>query len=189
MVFNVLSLFLGHSVIHLPSIPPYAYFNVRYGLMALPMLAFGIAYLFGSRKYLVIILMAAVGLQYSYFYYTHNIITIKDARIGASGFYLDDIGDWLNQNASDGLILVATSSHDALIFTARLPLSRYVSEGMIGYWDAALKTPSNYVKYIVMHDGDLVSKSMKDNKDFEYNYELVFKGNFSDVYKLKTIYN
>ncbi len=181
--FNVLSLFLGHSVIHLPFIYPYAYFNVRYGLMALPAIAFAVSSLTFNKKYLGILILTVVVLQYGYLYYKDNIITIKDAKLGASGFYLDDVGNWLHDNAKEGKILVATSSHDALIFTAHLPLKRYVSEGMSLYWKPSLENPSQYVRYVVMHDGDLVADGMVGNPDFENNFELVFKGEFSNVYE------
>lgn len=183
IAFNIISLFLGHSVIHLPQLPPYTYFNDRYGLMALPAIAFGIAYL-ANKKVLLAMLAVVVLFSQNYTMYKNNdLITIADGKSGASGYYLDDIGDWLNTNANTGLILVAASSHDSLIFVSGLPLNRFITEGAYEYWGPSLITPTKYAEFVIMHDGDLVYKNLSQNTDFTNHYELVYQGQYSNVYQ------
>ncbi len=183
IVFNVLSLYGGQSVIHLPNLPPYTWFNVRYGLMGLPAMILGIAVLLEKRKVAAILCMLVVGIHSGWVFFSNSIITIQDGVRGSSGYFLDDIGEWVHKNANDGLILVAASSHDALLFISRLPIKNYITEGAEKYWVESMKNPRTYAKYIVMHDGDIVWEHMKNNPNFEGHYQLIYEGKFSNVYK------
>lgn len=185
VLFNIVSLYMGQSVIHLPELPPHTWFNIRYGLMALPAVAIGLAVLANKRILATIVILFVVLTQNYLMFSTNNIITIQDGVRGSSGYYLDDVGKWINTNASDGHILVASSSHDALIFISGLPLNHFITEGSQKYWNAALKDPNTYAKFIVMHEGDIVYQKIHANPKFTKNYQLVFEGKFSDVYKLK----
>ena len=183
IIFNILSLYLGQSVIHLPQLPPYNWFNIRYGIMALPAIAVGIGYIGSKHKILAVLLVILALGQYAWMYKANDIITVQDGIKGSSGYFLDDIGKWIHNNADSGLILVAASSQDALIFASDLPLKRFITEGSGKYWKTSLKDPTVYASYIIMHDGDLVSEKVKGKPIFVNNYKLVYKGNFSNVYK------
>jgi hypothetical protein len=185
IIFNILSLYMGQSVIHLPELTPHTWFNIRYGLMALPAIAIGFAFLAHKRIFATIIIICIVLTQYFLMFSTNNIITIQDGVRGSSGYFLDDVGQWVHTHASEGHILVASSSHDALIFIAGLPLNHFITEGSQKYWNAALKDPNKYAKFIIMHEGDIVYQRIHDNPKFTKNYHLVFEGKFSDVYQLK----
>lgn len=185
IMFNIVSLYLGQSVIHLPELPPYTWFNIRYGLMALPAIAIGLAILANKRILATIIILFIILTQHYLMFSTNNIITIQDGVRGSSGYFLDDVGKWINTNASEGHILVASSSHDALIFISGLPLNHFITEGSQKYWNGALKDPQKYAQFIIMHEGDIVYQKMHNNPKFEKNYQLVFEGKFSDVYKRK----
>jgi len=184
LIFNIISLVVGHSVIHLPELPPYTWFNDRYGLMILPATSVALGFLANRRK-IIAILISLVILTQTYSMYTQNrVITIEDGVRGASGEYLDEASGWIKENVdNDGLILVAASSNDALLFSSGLPLKRFITEGAKEYWGASLDKPSVFAKWVVMHKGDLVEKSLKDNDDFLTNYRLVYKDSFSYIYK------
>src|SRR5256885_2894518 len=114
ILFNIVSLYLGESVIDIPQLPPYSWFNIRYGLMALPAIAIGIAFIANKRMIATITIIAVILMQYYLMFATNNIITIQDGVRGSSGYFLDDVGNWLHNHADHGYILVASSSHDAL---------------------------------------------------------------------------
>lgn len=183
-IFNVLSLYLGHSVIHLPEIPPYTWFNDRYGLMMLPAAALAIGFLANSRKKMIILLISiVVFLQSSLMYVGNKIITIEDGVRGSSGEFLDEAGNWIKDNVESGLILVAASSNDALLFRSGLPLKQFITEGAQKYWNESLEEPTKYAEWIIMHKGDLVDKRVRNNKLFLNNFKLVYHDEFSYIYK------
>ena len=70
-LFNVISLYLGQSVIFIPSLTPYTFdwtlFNVRYGVMMIPTLALLCAYVFyrskiGGKLLIVGLMVCQIGL-------------------------------------------------------------------------------------------------------------------------------
>jgi len=183
-IFNVVSLYFGHSVIHLPKIFPYTWFNDRYGLMILPAAAVFLGFLAKKRSYVFYLLCGLVMLQNINMYLTNDIITIQDGVRGASGEYLDEASGWISKNVDDGLVLVAASSNDSLLFTSGLRLKQFITEGARIYWNESLEDPTKHAKWIIMHKGDLVEKSMRDNDIFLKSYKLVYKDAFSYIYKL-----
>lgn len=181
-VFNVFSLVAGHSVIHLPTLPPYTWFNDRYGLMVLPAVAVFIAYLVNKKATAFVIVSLVLSLQLYWMYATNSVITIEDGVRGASGQYLDDASAWISQNITDGLILVAASSNDALLFKSNLPLKQFITEGARKYWDESLIDPTVHAQWIIMHKGDLVYEALHQNPLFLQNYRLVYKDRFTYIY-------
>jgi hypothetical protein len=181
--FNVLSLIAGHSVIHLPTISPYTWFNDRYGIMVLPLSAVVIGFLANKRKIAAFLLIFILLFQNSVMYLNNDVITVEDGIKGASGNYLDEAGNWLKNNASDGLILVAASSNDSLLFISGFPLKRFITEGARRYWDTSLVNPTMYADWVVMHKGDLVEQHLNNNDNFLNNYKLVYRDSFSYIYK------
>lgn len=182
VVFNIASLVAGHSVIHLPTLPPYTWFNDRYGLMVLPALALFVAFLAHKRKLAAILISAIIALEITLTYATNSIITIEDGVRGASGQYLDDASGWIAQNVDDGLILVAASSNDALLFKSGLPLKQFITEGAKKEWTESMIDPTIHAKWVIMHKNDLVYESMFANPNFLANYSLVYKDSFSYIY-------
>src|SRR3989344_9433510 len=184
IAFNILSLYLGQSVLHLPQLPPYTWFNDRYGLLALPVFAIGLAHLVKSKKIACIVAALVIVLQSVTMHVSGDIITVQDGLHGSSGNFLDDIGLWLNKNAQDGFVLVAASSHDALIYMSGLQTDHFITEGMEKYWNASLEDPTKFATYVIMHEGDLVYDRLHKNPLFTNNYSLIFSGQLSNVYKL-----
>ena len=184
IAFNILSLYFGQSVLHLPQLPPYTWFNDRYGLLALPVFAIGLAYLVNGRKIACIVAALVIVLQSVTMHVSGDIITIQDGLRGSSGNFLDDIGLWLNKNAQDGFVLVAASSHDALIYMSGLQTDHFITEGMEKYWNASLEDPTKYATYVIMHEGDLVYDRLHQNPLFTSNYSLIYAGHLSNVYKV-----
>lgn len=183
-IFNVSSLYAGHSVIYIPHIEPFTWFNDRYGLMMLPILAIAFGHLVSKSKINIIMAIILIFSQYSYMYAGNNIITVEDGIRGSSGNFLDEGARWLGLNAKDGLILVASSSNDPLIYSSGIELKRFISEGSRKYWEDSLADPTRYAKWIVMMKGDLVEKNLNRNEYFLNNYSLVYKDSFSYIYVL-----
>ncbi len=184
-IFNIVSLFLGHSVVQLPYVPPYNWFNDRYGLMTLPAVAILIGVLAKGKNLVFYIILFIIMLQTAEMYMTNNIITIQDGVRGASSQFLGDVSKWMNNNILDGkLVLAATSNHDSLIFTSGLPLKQYISEGARTYWDESMVDPTKHAGWVIMHNGDLIQKNLSKNENFLNNYRLIYQDSVFYIYKL-----
>ncbi|OGG12581.1 hypothetical protein A3D77_04545 [Candidatus Gottesmanbacteria bacterium RIFCSPHIGHO2_02_FULL_39_11] len=163
-VFHVISLFIGFSVLVVPELgtnftqeAQASWFNVRYGLMMIPAVAFFAAYLTKRRWWMKILLLFFIILQSYIFISTNNVITITDGVIGTSALDVTDVKDWLVANTKDkeGLILASISYHNALAFSTGMPLKRFIHEGTGRYWEESLVDPTIYAKWIVVTSGDV----------------------------------
>lgn len=194
VVFNILALYLGHSVLFIEGISGKSWFNVRYGVMALPAVAVFSAYLFDKSKQMKYILAAVFTVVIGYSILSlDNSVTIQDAKYGSSGKDVSQVAGWLKNNVNDpeARVLITAASHDALIFSSGLSMKQIIHEGTGPFWDSASQVPDRWAKYIVMRTydvNDLAWNRLKDNKFALEKYDIAYKGIFADVYKLKEEY-
>jgi hypothetical protein len=192
LLFNVLALYLGHSVLFIQGISGNTWFNVRYGIMLMPAIAVGAGYLvdrFKSFRWTIVGLFAFV----IFFAFANgDAVTIDDARVGSSQKNVTEVSGWLAENAAgrEGFILISAASHDAIIFSSGLPMKRFIHEGTGAYWEAATATSDRWARWIVMRthdDNDLTWKAVSRTTGFQ-KYKLVDSYPFADIYQLKDEY-
>jgi len=189
LFFNVLALYLGHSVIHLPEIVGQSWFNVRYGLIVMPWIAVFVGYLLSHKNFVIrTSVPLLIGLQVFLFFSSDYIITLDDGLWGSSQKNVKTIGSWIHNeiDGSDKKILVSVASHDAILFSTGLPMKQFIHEGTGELWDSALENPTSYADYVVMRTNDnldLVSKNVEESPNFFSNYSLVYDDEFADIYK------
>lgn len=188
-IFNILALYLGHSVLFIQGISGDTWFNVRYGVMLAPSIAIFVAYLTDKVKPMRFVIVGLSLLVLTFAFLNQDAVTIDDARVGSSQKNVSEVSDWLADNAGDkeGFILISAASHDAIIFSSGMDMSRFIHEGTGLYWDTALGNPDHWARWIVMrtHDeNDLVFREI--NKEaWEDHYTLVDHYPFADIYELK----
>lgn len=189
LLFNIIALFLGHSVLFIQGVSGNTWFNVRYGIMMVPSIAI-FAGLFTDRlskfKYVLFgLILMVIAIQFT----SYDAVTIDDARVGSSQKNVSEVSDWLAQNAKDkdGFILISAASHDAIIFSSGLPMSKYIHEGTGKYWESATTNPERWARWIIMRsydDNDSTWKSVSRTPDIN-SYNLVQKYPFADIYEIK----
>jgi hypothetical protein len=192
-IFNVLALYLGHSVLYIQGLSGDVWFNVRYGIMMLPSLAIFIGYLInrasGMRWVLVGLLLFVTTFQFL----SADAVTIDDARVGSSQKNVSEVSGWLQQYADGekGFILISAASHDSVIFSSGLPMKRFIHEGSGTYYDAAIAAPDRWARWIVVRsysEDDSTWRLIKDNPGFIERFELVDHYPFADIYRIKDEY-
>jgi len=191
-VFNVLALYLGHSVLFLPEVVGQTWFNVRYGMMLLPSIAIFSAYLVNRLKRIKWPLLSVFFMISFFAYVNTDAVTIDDAVYGASQKNVAEVSTWLRDNAKDkpGFVLISAASHDAIIFSSSLPMKKFIHEGTGLYWDYAIENPDKWARWIVVrtHDmNDLTFKEIWDTDGFK-KFSLVDHYPFADIYQLKDEY-
>lgn len=192
LFFNILSLYLGQSVLFIQGLSGNTWFNARYGIVMMPSIAVFVGFLtqkIGNLKFVLIPLIAFV----LFFSFTSfDAVTIDDARVGSSQKNVTEVSGWLNKNAMNkpGFVLISAASHDAIIFSSGLPMSKFIHEGTGAYWEQATNYPSLWARWIIMRtydNNDITYKAVSKTPDLA-RYKLVGKYPFADIYELKDEY-
>lgn len=192
LVFNILALYLGFSVLYVQGISGDTWFNIRYGVMLMPTIAIFIGYLIDRAKVFRWLLILSLFLVLFFAVVNNDAVTIDDARVGSSQKNVSQVSGYLNKNALNqpGFILISAASHDAIIFSSGLPMKRFIHEGTGAYWTSALTTPDRWARWIIMRtydDSDLTWKAVSKAPGFK-RYHKVAAYPFADVYELDSQY-
>lgn len=194
LIYNIIALFLGHSIISIVNVFGDNWFNVRYGVVVLPSVAILIGYFIHKVNHpMRFLLIPALFFAYISSYFLQIPVTIQDALWGASSKNVSQVSGWLRKNASGNKdkIFIAAGSHDAIIFSSGFKMNRFVHEGSGQYWKNASQEPDHWVRYLVMRTYDMQDATfyaLRDNAQFHSEYNLVLKGEFADIYELKPEY-
>lgn len=192
LIFNVLSLYLGQSVLFIQGLSGNTWFNARYGIVMIPSIAIFTGYLVHRFKNLQPVIIGLLLFVTFFSFTSADAVTIDDARVGSSQKNVTEVSGWLNQHAKkkEGFVLISAASHDAIIFSSGLPMSKFIHEGTGAYWEQATSYPSRWARWIVMRtydNEDLTYKSVSKTGDLS-KYNLVGKYPFADIYELKDEY-
>lgn len=193
LLFNILALYLGHSVLYIQGISGDTWFNVRYGIMMMPSIAIFIGYLVHSVKPMRPVIIGLLAFTLLFSFASHDAVTIDDATVGSSQKNVSEVSGWLAKNAQDpGFVLISAASHDAIIFSSGLPMKKFIHEGTGIYWDIATVNPEKWARWIIMRTNDtndLTFKLVSASAAYRTNaYTLVDHYPFADIYELKPEY-
>lgn len=188
LLFNIVALFLGHSVLFIQGISGPTWFNVRYGAMMIPSIAVFIGFLVSRATRFKLVILSLFFFTFYFSFHSVDAVTIDDARVGSSQKNVSEVSGYLNKHAKDkkGFILISAASHDAIIFSSGLPMKRFIHEGTGAYWTAATASADRWARWIVMrtHDtNDLTFKEVGKSAAIR-KYHLVANYPFADVYEL-----
>lgn len=189
-LFNIIALFLGHSVLFVEGLHGNSWFNVRYGLMMVPSIAVFVGYLVYRLQAIRYVLVGLMLFVACFGFLNRDAVTIDDAVVGASGKNVTEVSSWLQEHATDrdGFILISVASHDAIVFSSGLQMSRFIHEGTGAYWKEATEHPTKWARWIVLRTNDQhdsTFRELQDNDEFRNNYVLVRQLPFADIYEIK----
>lgn len=168
--FYVLTLYIGQSVIFIPDLTPtgfsYNLFNVRYGLTALPTVAFGLGFLWARKSYLLKGFLAVAFLFQLFYFYRPGApipITLADGLHGLSSAKLPNAQAWIQKNYNGGLVLMDDYSKTISVARSGIPMDKIIYIGNKPYWEESLKEPEKYASWIIMQKGDPIWNALLDN--------------------------
>jgi hypothetical protein len=175
VVFNVISLWMGQSTLRVPQIAPFGLWNVRYGLMALPLFALGGAALarHAGLRQRVAIGVVATGLLLGV---TNTPATVADGLVGtssAAGGRPEVAADYIHDHYAGGRVLADEASSEPLMFASGLRLSEFVTIGEHPYYENALASPAANVEWVVTYEGDAVWTDIKAHPERFQRYNVV----------------
>lgn len=162
-------------------------FNIRYGLLMLPIITLLCSYLFAFKNLIIkssiiFIYVSLIGIQiYSYFKQEYTVIYQIPVAIhrsqGPGGENSKTLVGWLQKNYDDGLIMISALKHDPQMFQLGFDYKTYIHEGTGKYWKQSIKDPRTYAKWVVMdyyNEGDQVTKFLKNSSILKEHYKLVY---------------
>lgn len=189
LIFNIVALYLGHSVLFIQGVSGNTWFNVRYGVMMVPSIAIFAGFLVDRLKSFRVTLFGLLIFVLLIQFASYDAVTIDDARVGSSQKNVSEVSSWLNKNAKDkeGFVLISAASHDAIIFSSGLPMSKFIHEGTGRYWESATTNPERWARWIIMRSYDESDSTWKNvSKTPDVNsYNLIAKYPFADIYEIK----
>lgn len=193
LIFNILALYLGQSVLFIQGLSGNTWFNVRYGVMMMPSIAIFVGYLVHKSDQLKYVLIGLMAFVLFFSFANFDAVTIDDARVGSSQKNVSEVSEWLRQNAQEeGFILISAASHDAIIFSSGYSMAKFIHEGTGAYWESATVAPDRWARWIVMrtHDNnDSTFKLISKTKAYREGwYTLVDSYPFADIYEIKPEY-
>lgn len=192
LFFNILALYLGQSVLFISGVDGNTWFNVRYGIMMMPSIAIFIGYLVHRLPKLRVVLVGLMLMITAFTFLNQDAVTIDDARVGSSQKNVTEVSSWLNQHAKDqkGYVLISVASHDAIVFSSGLPMSKFIHEGTGEYWKMATANPDHWARWIIMRTNDESDQTFKliHNTPGFAHFERVESYPFADIYELKPQY-
>ncbi len=196
-IFNVVTLFMGQSVIFIPHLTPVGFdwrlFNVRYGAMSVPLAAVCAAYLFYKVSWKSKILLAGLFVfQFGLYAVGYSkVMALEDGRVGLSSFIakIPDAQNWFGKNYDHGLVLLDDYARAMSVIRTPVPMKNFIYIGNKPYWEESLATPEKWATWIIMQKNDAVWKSLIDDpykqgqlykyyiKQYTSNEILIFRRN------------
>ena len=188
-LFNVVTMYLGQSVIFIPSLTPadfeWQLFNVRYGLLMIPAVAILCGYFFVKTHRLGKTVLTGVFISY---FFLNSVgysrpLAMTDGTSGLSKGSHPGAEIWLRDNYDSGLLLLDDYARTLSIIGSGVPMQNVVYLGNRGYWEKSLTSPQDVVRWIVMQKDDTVWNKLYKDKNMQ---GVVFKY-YNKVYTSDTI--
>lgn len=170
-IFNILTLFIGQSVIFIPHVTPIGFdwrlFNVRYGVMLMPLVALSLGFLWlavSQRGKWVIISLIAI--QYALFFQGFSpVMSYADGVEGLSKAKRPDAEQWIAKHYDEGLVLMDDFARSISILRSGIPMQNTIYIGNKPYWEESLVEPDRHARWIIAQQNDSVWKELIDNPE------------------------
>ncbi|HKE26978.1 MAG TPA: hypothetical protein VKB88_31710 [Bryobacteraceae bacterium] len=172
----------GGTPIHVPPLPPYSYYNTRYGLEALPLLALAggaLVALLPSHMHgwAAAAVVAAASLPWLFHPHPSAWVTWEESRVNSEArrVWAREAADYLAPRFHPGSgILTSPSDLRAIFREAGIPFREVFTEDNGMLWLASLRRPCLYLRqeWVVAQQGDVVERAIEANRScLQYHLE------------------
>lgn len=189
-IFEILTLYLGITVIYVPQLYPHHLFNIRYALFSYPgfFLLIGVFILSQKRSLFVYLYIFLLFVQNLLLIYPQAPIVIREGRdLFQTDLGMLEAGHYLRDHYTGGDILASAGTIDPLFLFSDIPLREFVYEGNQYLWDDSLLHPENHVQWVVFkaasNNLDFVAKNLENKPEFLRYYRLVTKKKNINIYE------
>ncbi len=189
-IFYVLSMYSSGTPIFVPNLTPFAYYNTRYGLAALPFLAFAcgaLVILSPRKKHAVaaLILLALAGGWWLAHPRPESWLCWKESQVNSDArrAWTRGAAAFLDANYRGGGIFTMLGDLAGIFREAGIPLAETLNDGNEPDWDASTARPAYFLheRWAVAQTGDAVSSAMAKAGIHGTRYKLVDTINIKGV--------
>ena len=182
-VFYVWSLHSGGTPIFVPHLWPNTYYNTRYGLAALPLLAFGAGALAGIaprrfRALAAVVIVAAAAAPWAFSPRPESWICWKESQVNSEArrAWTREAADFLRANYRRGAgIFMPFGDLTGVLQQAGIPLRESLHTGNVPHWEAAVARPDLFLweEWAISMSGDKVAGAMLKARKSGPRYDCV----------------
>lgn len=182
--FYIFSMAYGGVPIFMPVWTPYSYYNVRYGLQLLPVIAvfvgLGLELVlrvnYSKRFNQIAIVVFALIAALSYGSVVRAVpICLREARVNAVTrvAFEASLAQEMRFMPKDATYMMYTGDYVGALQRAGIPLKRVVNENNWNYWQRALDAPAKAADFVIAIEGDPVSTAVEKHPDDLQELEVV----------------
>jgi hypothetical protein len=168
-IFYVVTLYMGQSVIFIPHLTPVGFewrlFNVRYGLLMVPVAAILVGWLFAKGKIQAkLLILIFFLLQFGLYTVKYSkVVTYDDGVVGLSHAKRPDDEQWIAKHYDSGLVLLDDYVRTLSILRSGIPMQNVIYIGNQFYWVDSLRNPDKWATWVIMQRDDAVWKAIYDD--------------------------
>lgn len=169
--FDILTVYIGKISIEVPglstSAPPGDYFNIRYALFSLPLVA-TLCSVVTKKKFIQVIIVVCIALSGLVFNQEEGrgADVLRDAGSQEDSPDFIESSAWFKNAFDGGLILASTGGSDRWMFLTGIDQQNFITEGSHGYWDESITNPSKYATWVVIpvnNSNDSLERNINKN--------------------------
>ena len=180
LIFYVVTLFIGQSLIFIPSVTPSSFewnlFNVRYGLMMVPVAALFISVLALIKRVGWLFLFLGLIASIIYPLYMKEIpITLADGVYGLSSAKVPDAQHWMSRNYTEGIVLIDDYARTMSVARSPIAMEDIIYIGNKPYWEESMDAPEKYASWIIMQKDDALWRNIYDRPEVQGRLFKYFK--------------
>ena len=185
----------GGTPIYLPVLPPFSYYNSRYGVAAIPLLAFAGAILVAvapkpAGLWVAVALVLAACLPWLLHPSPKNWVTWEDSRVNSEArlAWTREAAEYMEQHYRPGTGIVSAASDLRAIYRAAgIPLRETLTEDNGLLWLAYIRRPclSLQQEWAITYEGDAVEQAFQNNRGcLQYHLEKIIAVKGAGVVKI-----
>ncbi len=171
-LFNTITLYMGQTVIFVPSLTPSSFewrlFNVRYGILMVPIAAIFFSFLFAKSNWNLKLLLIALFFFQTILFATgmNKTVSLQDGLEGLSSAKIPwDAENFLNKHYDGGLLLEDDFARSMSITRSIVPMQNIIYVGTKPYYEDSLTEPEKFARWIIMQKDDEIWKAIYDNNE------------------------
>lgn len=180
-VFYILSMHGSGTPIFVPTLWPNTYYNTRYGLSALPLLAFGAAACANvpALKWIATLIVPAVVIPWIAYPHPNNWICWKESQVNSEvrRAWTGDAANFLSRRYRNGDgIVTSFGDLSGILRRANIPFNQALHEGNGPLYRSALHRPDLFLweDWGIAIEGDPLSTMLKQQTRKKPRFELVY---------------